>query len=94
MLALGYLSLCLRGSVPDSVSILAVNGVFPLGMVLHLSRDATFLGTNSYVAAMVRFFLGALSRLRLSFTTATIHKVGVPSSFRQHFPPPILQWLS
>ena len=44
LLGLGYLLLCLRGSVPDSVSILVVNGAFPLGMVLHLAAMRRFLG--------------------------------------------------
>ena len=44
LLGLGYLSLCLRGSVPDSISILVVNGAFPLGMVLHLDGMRRFLG--------------------------------------------------
>ena len=44
LLGLGYLSLCLRGSVPDSVSILVVNGAFPLGMVLQLAAMRRFLG--------------------------------------------------
>src|SRR5208283_5906331 len=44
LLGLGYLSLCLRGSVPDSISILVANGAFPLGMVLHLAAMRRFLG--------------------------------------------------
>jgi hypothetical protein len=43
LLGLGYLLLCLRGYIPDSVSILAVNGLFPLGMVLHLAAMRRFL---------------------------------------------------
>ena len=72
LLGLGYLSLCLRGLIPDSISILVVNAAFPLGMVLHLAGMRRFLGTNSHVAAMVRSSLGELSRLRRSFTTDMI----------------------
>ena len=43
LLGLGYLSWCLRGSVPDSISILVVNGAFPLGMVLQLAAMRRFL---------------------------------------------------
>jgi len=44
LLGLAYLFLCLRGYIPDSISILAVNTLFPLGMVLHLAGLRRFLG--------------------------------------------------
>jgi hypothetical protein len=44
LLGLGYLALCLRGFVPDFISILLVNALFPLGMVLHLAGMRRFLG--------------------------------------------------
>lgn len=44
LLSLGYLFLCLRGSIPDSISILVVNAAFPLGMVLQLDGMRRFLG--------------------------------------------------
>lgn len=44
LLALGYFFIFLRGYIPDSISILAVNLAFPLGMVLHLDGMRRFLG--------------------------------------------------
>jgi len=50
-LTLGYLLICLRGVIPESVSILFGNVAFPLGMVLHLDGLRRFAG------------IGAVSRL-------------------------------
>lgn len=46
LLGLGYLSLYLRGLIPDSISILVANAAFPLGMVLHLAGMRLFLGLS------------------------------------------------
>jgi hypothetical protein len=47
ILALGYLFLCLRGTIPDAVSILVANVAFPLGMVMHLDGMRRFLGLSA-----------------------------------------------
>jgi hypothetical protein len=44
LLAVGYLFLCARGSIPNALSILVVNVAFPLGMVFHLAGLRRFLG--------------------------------------------------
>jgi hypothetical protein len=44
LLGLGYLSWCLRGVVPDAVSILLLNASYPTGMVMHLAGMRRFLG--------------------------------------------------
>jgi len=46
-LTLGYVLFCLRGFVPDAVSILIGNVAFPLGMVLHLDGIRRFLGMSA-----------------------------------------------
>lgn len=46
ILALGYLFLCLRETVPDAVSIFAANLAFPLGMVMLLEGMRRFLGVS------------------------------------------------
>lgn len=44
LLGVGYLFVCLRGYIPDAVSILVVNVAFFMGMVLHLAGMRRFLG--------------------------------------------------
>jgi hypothetical protein len=43
LLALGYVLLCLRGWIPDTLSIVIANAAFPLGMVFHLDGMRRFL---------------------------------------------------
>jgi PAS domain S-box-containing protein len=45
-LTLGYLSLCMRGLIPEPFSILVGNVAFPLGMVLLLDGIKRFLGLS------------------------------------------------
>jgi len=42
-LSLGYFFLCLRGYIPDAISILVSNTAFPTAMVLHLAGMRRFL---------------------------------------------------
>lgn len=43
LVSLGYLFYCLRGYIPEAISIFGVNAAFPLGMLLHLAGMRRFL---------------------------------------------------
>jgi PAS domain S-box-containing protein len=60
-LGVGYLAFCLRGAVPDSISILIANGAFPLGMVLQLDGMRRFLGLTPVPRIWYVLPVGALA---------------------------------
>lgn len=97
-LTLGYALMCLRGFIPEPVSILLGNVVFPLGMVLHLDGIRRFLGVSpmsglwyalpgiDLVAIAVLYYLYDSPAWRLMVTSMTAsvpHWVMAALVFRQ-----------
>ena len=63
LLSLGYFFVCLRGYLPDAISILVVNAAFPLAMVLNLQLAGLrrFLGLPDMSRVWYAVPVGALA---------------------------------
>ena len=94
LLGLGYLSWCLRGSVPDSISILVVNAAFPLGMVLQLAGMRRFLGLTPMPLLWYALPGGAVAAAAVFYYGYDSDRLVYLNRFDSSFRSRILLWLS